>query len=178
MLESPSTACDTSTDSTPVLAFIEIPKGSRNKYEFDAARGSFKLDRVLFSSVHYPADYGFIMDTLWDDGDPLDVLVLITEPTFTGCIIEARPIGGLDMTDERGSDFKVLAVPTADPYFRHVQTLNDLPGHLPKEIANFFETYKILEDKPTSILGWHDAEATQGRIQHGRTLYRQAQSGR
>lgn len=140
-----------------VLAFIEIPRGSRNKYEYDHEKGIFTLDRVLFSSVHYPADYGFIPDTLADDDDPLDILVLMQEPTFPGCHIEARPLGGLDMADEKGSDFKVLAVPVGDPRFAHMQELSDLGDHWLREIETFFDTYKLLEPKQTEVLGWHDA---------------------
>lgn len=159
-----------------VLAFIEIPKGSRNKYEFDKELRAFKLDRVLFSSVHYPTDYGYIPETLWDDGDPLDILVLVTEPTFPGCLIDARPIGGLDMADEHGSDFKVLAVPCNDPRFSNVLSLEGLPEHLLKEIANFFETYKILEEKQTRILDWHNATDCRAKIRHSRELYRRRPS--
>ncbi len=156
-----------------VLAFIEIPKGSRNKYEYDKELRAFKLDRVLYSSVHYPTDYGYIPETLWEDGDPLDILVLVNEPTFSGCMIESRPIGGLDMSDEKGSDFKVLAVPCSDPRFSNVHSLEDLPEHLLKEISNFFETYKILEEKETEILGWHDATESLAKIEHSRKLYRE-----
>ena len=113
-------ASERGDDSPVVMAFIEIPRGSRNKYEYDQRTGRFLLDRVLYSSVHYPTDYGFIVDTLAEDGDPLDVLVLVQEPTFPGCLIEARMLGGLDMHDEKGSDFKVLAVPVGDPRFDHV----------------------------------------------------------
>lgn len=155
-----------------VLAFIEIPKGSRNKYEYDKELRAFKLDRVLYSSVHYPTDYGYIPDTLWEDGDPLDILVLVNEPTFSGCLIESRPIGGLDMSDEKGSDFKVLAVPCNDPRFSNVLSLEDLSDHLLKEISNFFETYKILEEKQTEILGWHNAEESRAKIEHSRRLFR------
>ncbi|MGI8405075.1 MAG: inorganic diphosphatase [Thermomicrobiales bacterium] len=156
-----------------VVAFIEIPMGSRNKYEYDKELRAFKLDRVLFSSVHYPTDYGFIRDTLWEDGDPLDILLLVYEPTFPGCLVNARPIGGLDMSDEHGSDFKVLAVPCNDPRFSDIQSLGDLSKHLLKEISNFFETYKILEEKPTKILGWYDADESHARIAHSRELFRQ-----
>jgi inorganic pyrophosphatase len=141
-----------------VLAFIEIPRGSRNKYEFDEETGMFRLDRVLYSSVHYPADYGFIPDTLAEDGDHLDILVLTQEPTFPGCTIEARPLGGLDMADEKGNDFKVLAVPVGDPRYDHVQTLEALGEHWLREIETFFATYKLLEPKHTEVLGWHTAE--------------------
>ena len=113
-------------DVGSILAFIEIPRGSRNKYEYDEGTGRFLLDRVLYSSVHYPTDYGFIPETLAEDGDSLDVLVLVQEPTFPGCLIPARPLGGLDMHDEKGSDFKVLAVPVGDPRYAHVRTLADL----------------------------------------------------
>lgn len=141
-----------------VLAFIEIPQGSRNKYEYDEAAGVFMLDRVLFSSVHYPTDYGFIPDTLAEDGDHLDILVVVHEPTFPGCVIPARVLGGLDMADEKGPDFKVLAVPVGDPRFSHVRTLSDLGDHWQREIETFFATYKLLEPKQTEVLGWHDAD--------------------
>lgn len=145
------------TDESTVIAFIEIPRGSRNKYEYDDATGRFRLDRVLFSSVHYPTDYGFIPDTLAEDGDHLDILVLMQEPSFPGCYIEARPIGGLDMADEKGSDFKVLAVPVGDPRYQHVTDLTHLGDHWLREIETFFATYKLLEPKQTEVLGWHDA---------------------
>jgi len=141
-----------------VLAFVEIPRGSRNKYEYDDETGRFRLDRVLFSSVHYPTDYGFIPDTLAEDGDHLDILVVVQEPTFPGCLIEAWPLGGLDMADEKGGDFKVLAVPMHDPRFAHVRTLDALGAHWLREIETFFATYKMLEPKQTEVLGWHDAE--------------------
>jgi inorganic pyrophosphatase len=147
----------TTGDQTSVLAFIEIPRGSRNKYEFDEELGRLVLDRVLYSSVHYPTDYGFVPDTLAEDGDHLDILVLMQEPTFPGCIIEARPIGGLDMFDEKGADFKVLAVPVGDPRYQQVADLDSLGDHWLKEIETFFATYKLLEPKQTEVLGWHDA---------------------
>jgi inorganic pyrophosphatase len=146
------------TSNDTVLAFIEIPRGSRNKYEFDEETGMFRLDRVLYSSVHYPADYGFIPDTLAEDGDHLDILVLTQEPTFPGCTIEARPLGGLDMADEKGNDFKVLAVPVGDPRYDHVLTLEALGEHWLREIETFFATYKLLEPKHTEVLGWHTVE--------------------
>ena len=136
-------------DFDQVLAFIEIPQGSRNKYEYDESTRTFHLDRVLFSSVHYPTDYGFIPDTLAEDGDHLDILVVVHEPTFPGCLIPARVLGGLDMADEKGSDFKVLAVPVGDPRFSHVRTLAELGDHWLREIETFFATYKLLEPKQT-----------------------------
>ena len=157
-----------------VLAFVEIPRGSRNKYEYDEATRSFRLDRVLYSSVHYPTDYGFIPDTLAEDGDHLDILVLVQEPTFPGCLIEARPIGGLDMSDEKGSDFKVLAVPVGDPRFAHVATLEALGEHWLREIETFFATYKLLEPKQTEVLGWHGIEETRQVIARCRERYRES----
>jgi inorganic pyrophosphatase len=157
---------------TTVMAFIEIPRGSRNKYEFDERSGRFHLDRVLYSSVHYPTDYGFIVETLAEDGDHLDVLVLVQEPTFPGCVIPARPLGGLDMHDEKGSDFKVVAVPVGDPRFDHVHSLEDLGPHWLREIETFFDTYKMLEPKQTEILGWHDIDETRQTIAACRERYR------
>ena len=156
---------------TAISAFIEIPRGSRNKYEYDEARRVFRLDRVLYSSVHYPTDYGFIPETLGEDGDHLDVLVLVHEPTFPGCLIPARAIGGLDMADEKGGDFKVLAVPDGDPRFGHVQTLEQISEHWLREIETFFATYKLLEPKQTEVRGWHDAEAAAWEIARCRTRY-------
>ncbi len=155
-----------------VEAFIEIPRGSRNKYEYDEKAGQFKLDRVLYSSVHYPTDYGFIPETLAEDGDHLDILVLVEEPTFPGCIIPARPIGGLDMSDEKGSDFKVLAVPLGDPRFEQVRSLDDIGDHWMREIETFFDTYKILEPKQTEVLGWHSVEETRLVIARCRESFR------
>ncbi len=154
-----------------VEAFIEIPQGSRNKYEFDQKTGRFRLDRVLFSSVHYPTDYGFIPGTLAGDGDPLDILIVMHEPTFPGCLVEARPLGGLDMADEKGSDFKVLAVPVGDPKFQHLAGLNDLGEWWLKEIETFFATYKLLEPKQTEVLGWRDAEEAWVVIEECRARY-------
>jgi len=158
-------------DGDLILAFIEIPRGSRNKYELDHETGRLRLDRVLYSSVHYPADYGFIPDTLGEDGDPLDVLVIVQEPTFPGCLIPARVVGGLDMHDEKGSDFKILAVPDGDPRYRHVATLADLGEHWPREIETFFATYKLLEEKATEVLGWHQAPAAREVIRRCRERY-------
>lgn len=158
-------------NQSTVVAFIEIPRGSRNKYEYDDANGRFQLDRVLYSSVHYPTDYGFIPETLAEDGDHLDILVLMQEPTFPGCHIEARPIGGLDMADEKGPDFKVLAVPVGDPRYQQVTDLNHLGNHWLKEIETFFATYKLLEPKQTDVLGWHDVGFARQVIETCRQRY-------
>ncbi len=133
---------------------VEIPQGSRNKYEYDHQKHRFVLDRVLYSSVHYPCDYGFIEGSLADDGDPLDVLVVISEATFPGCVVRARPIGALDMSDEKGHDYKILAVAHDDPRWDGATTLEDVSPHRLVEIENFFETYKTLEKRQTDINGW------------------------
>ena len=162
-------------NTNEVLAFIEIPRGSRNKYEYDETSGTFFLDRVLYSSVHYPTDYGFIPDTLADDGDHLDICVLMTEPTFPGCTILARPLGGLEMSDDKGEDFKVLAVPVNDPRFNNYQSIEQVGRHWLKEIENFFETYKLLEQKETEIRGWHGLDRALEEIESSRQKYRDAQ---
>jgi inorganic pyrophosphatase len=144
---------------------VEIPQGSRNKYEVDHDTGVIRLDRVLHSAVHYPTDYGFIPGTLSKDGDPLDALVVVLDPTFPGCHVPARPIGLLRMRDEKGEDEKILAVPTGDPRFDGIDDLGDLPVHWLKEIENFFATYKLLEHKDTDLLGWEDVEAARQVIE-------------
>jgi inorganic pyrophosphatase len=124
---------------------IEIPKGERNKYELDHTTGRIKLDRTLFTATTYPADYGFIDDTLGDDGDPLDALVLLESPTFPGCLVRARAIGMFCMTDEKGGDDKVLCVPVDDPRMEHLQDIHHVPEFLRREIGHFFNVYKELE---------------------------------
>ena len=127
------------------VVFVEIPSGSRNKYEFDAELGAIALDRRLFTSMSYPADYGFIEDTLGEDGDPLDALVLLEEPTFPGCLIKARALGMFRMTDEAGGDDKVLCVPATDPRSEHLRDIHHVPEFDRLEIQHFFEVYKDLE---------------------------------
>ncbi len=141
-----------------VEAVVEIPRGSRNKYEFDHERGVFRLDRVLYSSVHYPTDYGFIPGTLSLDGDPLDVLVVVDEAAFTGCHVRARPIGTLIMVDEKGEDEKILAVPHDDPRFTQTRRLSDLGSHWLLEISAFFRTYKELQGVQTEVRDWRDVD--------------------
>jgi inorganic pyrophosphatase len=145
-----------SSDEDILWVTIEIPRGSRNKYEYDDALGRFRLDRTLHSSVVYPTDYGFVPDTLAADGDHLDVLLLVEEPTFPGCLVPARVLGMLEMDDEKGRDEKILAVPAGDPRFQDVHQLRDLPSHWLREIEAFFATYKLLEDKMVDVKGWHD----------------------
>jgi inorganic pyrophosphatase len=137
-----------------VEAVVEIPSGSRNKYEIDHKTGEIHLDRVLYSSVHYPADYGYITGTCAPDGDPLDVLILVHEPTFPGCHIKIRPIGVMLMRDEKGIDEKILGVPIADPRFDGIDDIDDLQKHWLVEIENFFNIYKELEDKESAPEGW------------------------
>jgi inorganic pyrophosphatase len=138
----------------PIEVTVEIPSGSRNKYEYDHVSHRFVLDRILYSSVHYPCDYGFIQGSLADDGDPLDVLVVISEPTFPGCVVRVRPVGVLDMADDKGHDYKILAVAHDDPRWDETGTLEDLSPHRLREIENFFETYKALEGRTTDVTGW------------------------
>jgi len=141
-----------------INVLIEIPAGSKNKYEFDKDLQAFALDRVLYSSVQYPYDYGFVPNTLADDGDPLDGMVLIDQPTFPGCVIAARPIGMLEMIDGGDRDEKILCVPDKDPRYAEVKSLQDVAQHRLDEIAEFFKTYKNLEKKVTEILGWKGIE--------------------
>jgi inorganic pyrophosphatase len=155
-----------------IYAIIEIPKGSRNKYEYHKSAGIIKLDRVLYSSLHYPGDYGLIPRTYYEDGDPLDVLIMINEPTFPGCIIEARPIGVFQMMDKGLPDDKILAVPATDPIFDGYNDIADIPPHFLREVAHFFEVYKDLEGARTKPIGWASAEAARERIQHAIDLYR------
>lgn len=141
-----------------INVLIEIAAGSKNKYEYDKDIQAFALDRVLYSSVKYPYDYGFVPNTLADDGDPLDGMVLMDEPTFAGCIIAARPIGMLEMIDGGDRDEKILCVPDKDPRYTHVKSLKDVAPHRLDEIAEFFRSYKNLEKKVTEIRGWQDVD--------------------
>jgi inorganic pyrophosphatase len=136
----------------PVM--IEVPKGSRNKYEYDKLRRKIRFDRLLFSPVHYPTDYGYIEGTLALDGDPLDALVLVWEPTFPGCLIDAAPVGLFQMADEKGPDEKILCVPIHDPHWNEIRSLDDVPRHLLREIEHFFTIYKDLEEKEVRVDGW------------------------
>jgi len=140
---------------------IEIPAGSKNKYEFDKDLNAFALDRVLYASVQYPYDYGFIPNTLAEDGDAMDGMVIMDQPTFPGCIIAARPIGMLIMIDGGDRDEKLLCVPVKDPRYAHVKSLEDIAPHRLEEIAEFFRTYKNLEKKVTEIQGWQNVDAVQ-----------------
>lgn len=157
--------------SDTFTAVIEIPKGSRNKYEYDHKAHAIKLDRFLFSSMVYPTDYGFIPDTLSLDGDPLDVMVCVSEPTFPGCVIEVKPIALFRMEDDKGVDDKVLAVPCSDPNWNLLHTLDDLAKQLRDEIEHFFSVYKDLERKTVKVDGWYSREDAIKEIAASRERY-------
>lgn len=147
-----------------VHAVIEIPKGRRSKFELDKKTGLFKLDRYLYSSSHYPGDYGFIPGTLAEDGDHLDILVMVNEATFTGCLIEARVIGMFRMKDRGVSDAKILSIPNTDPLFAEFRSIADVPKHFLREVEHFFLTYKQLEGATIESEGWAAADAAATEI--------------
>ncbi|HEY6567429.1 MAG TPA: inorganic diphosphatase [Actinomycetota bacterium] len=151
-----------------LTVIVEIPKGSRNKYEMDHETGAIVLDRMLFTSMQYPADYGFIQGTLGGDGDPLDALVFVGEPTFPGCHINVRPIGLFRMTDEKGEDEKILCVPLRDPQWSHVGDLGGMPLPLLNEIEHFFQVYKDLEGHKVATDGFEDRASAERVIAESR----------
>jgi inorganic pyrophosphatase len=155
-----------------VNAVIEIPKDSVNKYEYDEQLHVFRLDRTLFSPVHYPGDYGFFPSTLGMDGDPVDVLVLVEAPSFPGCVIEVRPIGVLCMIDQGKRDEKVLAVAESDPLYREVKDCSQVFEHTLREIEHFFSIYKKLEGKKTEIAGWNGVEIARKIISEGQARFK------
>ncbi len=157
---------------------VEIPRGSRNKYEFDEKAEVFRLDRVLSSAVYYNFDYGFIEGTRADDGDHTDAVLLIGEGTFPGCRVWARPVGGLEMRDEKGFDFKVLCVCLSDPQYAHYHTMEDVSPHRMVEIENFFQTYKLLENKEVGIIGWRDLGRAREILVHDREMFEREQGKR
>jgi inorganic pyrophosphatase len=159
-----------------VHAIVEIPKGGKNKYEYDPRLGLFRLDRVLYSSVHYPAAYGFIPGTLSRDGDPMDILVMMSEPAFTGCLLDARPVGLFRMRDEEGEDEKVLAVPVLDPEYHEFRELSDVAPHFLREVEHFFRVYKELEGKPVETLGWEGRRESWKAVKEAMTAF-QAREG-
>jgi len=159
-------------DTWVLPVMIEVPKGSRNKYEYEKERGKIRFDRLLFSPVHYPTDYGFIEETLALDGDALDALVLVWEPTFPGCLIEARPVGLFRMADEKGPDEKILCVPIHDPHWAEIRSLEEVHPHLLREIEHFFTIYKDLEMKEVQVDGWDSLEEAEVVIRDARLRYR------
>jgi len=156
---------------------IEIPRGSRNKYEIDHETGAVWLDRRLFTATQYPEDYGFVPDTLADDGDPLDVLTLMSEPSFTGCLIEVRPLGFLELVDSSERDQKILAVPKSSPRYSEIATVDQVWPHMRREIEHFFTIYKELEGKETRIEGWRGPIDARKLILDCRQAYLDAKAG-
>jgi inorganic pyrophosphatase len=171
--------CDGAGSGEDIVEFdvtIEIPKGQRNKYEVDHETGRIRLDRMLFTSTQYPADYGFIENTLGEDGDPLDALVLLQEPTFPGCLIRCRAVGMFRMTDEAGGDDKVLCVPATDPRMEHLRDIHHVPEFDRLEIQHFFEVYKDLEPgKSVEGASWVGRVEAEAEIE--RSLKRAAELG-
>jgi len=151
-----------------VRMIVEIPRNSGNKYEYDRDLGVFRLDRALYSPMHYPGDYGFVPGTLAPDGDPLDVLTLVDEPSFPGVMIAVRPVGLLDMMDQREPDQKILAVPKSNPRFDQIQSIDQVFPHNLREIEHFFAIYKELEGKRTEMRGWRGAEEARDLIRASR----------
>lgn len=154
-----------------VRMIVEIPKNSTNKYEYDGELEMFRLDRVLYSPMHYPGDYGFIPGTLAGDGDPLDVLCLVQVPSFTGCLIEVRPVGILEMRDQTEEDQKILAVPTHDPRYDEIHTIDQVFSHIRREIEHFFSIYKELQGTKTAIAGWGGPKEARRAITESRQNY-------
>lgn len=157
---------------------VEIARGSRNKYEYHKPTGAIILDRVLFSAVHYPGDYGFIPQTYYDDNDPLDVLVMTNAPTFPGCIVEARPVGIFHLVDKGEADDKILAVLHHDPFFANITDYRELPPHFLREVTHFFSVYKHLEGYTTEVRGWEGPDVARERIQYAIDLYWDMRAGR
>jgi inorganic pyrophosphatase len=158
----------------PVHCLVEVPKGSRNKYEYDAELGGIKLARFLFSSVVYPTDYGFIPDTLAPKGEPLDAMVCVSAPTFPGCLIAVRVIAVFRTSDERGQDDKLLCVPCEDPNWSGLERLEHMPSQLRDEIEHFFSIYKQPERREVEIRGWGDREVAEQLLAEARERYEQA----
>jgi inorganic pyrophosphatase len=150
---------------------VEIPRGSRNKYELDKETGMYRLDRVLYSAVHYPGDYGFFPRTYAEDDDPLDALIMVSVPTLTGCLVEVRPVGLFRMKDKGEMDEKILCVPTADPLYDGIETLDDVPGHYLREVEHFFAVYKDLEGARVETLGWEGAGRARSTISEAMQRY-------
>ena len=150
---------------------VEIPMGSRNKYEWDDALQAIRLDRFLFASVVYPTDYGFIPETLAADGDPLDAMVCVTQPTFPGCVIPVKAVALFRMSDDKGEDHKVVCVPEGDPSWNHMEQLEDLSEQLRSEISHFFSIYKQLENLDVQVDGWSSRDEALAVIDDGRKRF-------
>ncbi len=157
---------------------VEIPKGSRNKYEYDPELGAVKLDRFISASVVYPTDYGFVPETLAEDGDPLDVLVCVSEPTFPGCVVPSKVVGLFKMSDEKGDDPHVLCVPCSDPGWNYIEDVDGLPQLLRSEISHFFAVYKDLDaDRHSEVKGWGDRTEALAVVEAARRRHREAEAG-
>jgi inorganic pyrophosphatase len=167
-------AFDRMSGDDHLLAYVEIPKGSRNKYEYDEGLGELVLDRFLSSSTVYPTDYGYLVGHRGRDGDPLDAMICVSEPTFPGCVIRVKPIALFKMWDDKGEDDKVVCVPLNDPGWNHAETLDDIPQPLQREITHFFSIYKELEDKKVDVEGWRSREEALEVIADGKRLQEQA----
>ena len=154
-----------------VRMIVEIPKNSTNKYEYDGRLGVFRLDRALYSPMHYPGDYGFIPGTLAEDNDPMDILCLVNEPSFTGCMIEVRPVGILNMVDNEEGDQKVLAVPNRNPRYDQIHTMDQVFPHVKREIEHFFTIYKELEGRIARMEGWGGPKEARRAILRSRQTY-------
>lgn len=157
--------------SDEMNVIVEIPRGSKNKYEIDKTTGLIKLDRVNHTAQAYPFDYGFVPQTLWDDGDPLDVVLLTTEPLFSGLLLQARPIGIMHMLDGGDPDEKIIAVPAGDPRFKDINDIKDMNSHLLKEISHFFATYKQLQDKVVEVGEFEGRETAKEAFDRSMKLY-------
>ena len=165
-------------DEGTLSCFVEIPKGSRNKYEWNDELQAITLDRFLFSSVVYPTDYGFIPKTWAEDGDPLDAMVCVSEATFPGCVIKAKPIALFRMRDDKGVDDKILCVPLQDPNWNSMEALEDLPLQLRDEISHFFSIYKTTEGKVVKVDGWFPREEALAEIDRSRERWREREGTR
>jgi inorganic pyrophosphatase len=163
------------TSDRTVLCVVEIPKGSRNKYEWDPELNAIRLDRFVSASVVYPTDYGYVPETLAPDGDPLDVLVCVSEPTFPGCVVQAKVVGLFKMSDEKGPDDHVVCVPCNDPGWNTYEDIDDLPEQLRREISHYFTVYKDLDpDRHSEVKGWGSREEAFERIEWAVKQYRSA----
>jgi len=156
-----------------VNAVVEVPYGCTNKYEYDKTLKVFRLDRPLFASVHYPGEYGFIPSTLSPDGDALDIVILVSHPTFPGCVMEARPIGVLEMVDQGVADEKILAVAKTSPVHAEISNHKDLPSHTLRELEHFFSIYKELEGKHTEVKGWRNKNEAYRLIRQGQKRFQE-----
>jgi inorganic pyrophosphatase len=160
-----------------LICVVEIPKGTRNKYEYDEDLGGIKFDRLLQTAAIYPTDYGYLRGTLGQDGDALDALVCLSEPTFPGCMIPVKPVGMFKMRDEKGIDDKIICVPLADPYWNKYDLIDDLPSLLREEINQFFSIYKDLEHKEVLVDGWRPREDAEKEIEAARARFAERRPG-